>query len=131
MQLVSYIGAIADKAGWSAIDGMYNGVNWGWWTMDSDQVRLATQLLEQNHTAAEVAAMKNRQAMSGIIDAEVCVELIRAVVDKIGTKDLSSQAIMDGLETVSVTLPGFATLDYSGGSREGLQLHPDVERERC
>lgn len=120
-QLVSYIGAIADSAGWSSIDGMYNGVNWGWWTMDSDQVRLATQLLEQNHTAAEVAAMKNRQAMSGIIDAEVCVELIRAVVDKIGTKDLSSQAIMDGLETVSVTLPGFATLDYSGGSREGLQ----------
>lgn len=118
--LVSYVGAITDAAGWAAVDGMLNSVNWGWWSLDSDNVRLARQLLEQNHPA-EAASMVNRQAMSGLIDAQVAVELIRAVVKKIGTQDLSSKAIYEGLQQVSVTLSGFATLDYSTGSREGLQ----------
>lgn len=118
--LCSYVGAITDKAGWANCDGLLESINWAWWTYDSDQVRLATRLLQENHPG-EAPSMINRQALSGLINAEVAVELLRAVVKEIGTKDLSSRAIYEGLQQASVTLPGFEKLDYSQGSREGMR----------
>ncbi len=118
--LVSYISAIVDQAGgWSAVDGMLNAVNYGWWNMDSDQMRLAIELLRQNHPS-EASAIMAGQCASGVIDSEMAVELIKAAIEKIGNKEITSKAIMEALPKVKVTLPGFPTLEYSS-SREGLR----------
>lgn len=118
--LLMYVKAIVDQAGWDAVDGMLQAVNWGWWVSDSDQVRLAKQLLEQNHPDQIGPSHLFMPPAGGLIEAHVAVEAIRAVVKEIGTEDLSSQAIYDGLERVSFTLPGYPTMDWSE-SREGLR----------
>ena len=118
--LCSYVGAVSDRAGWAACDGLLEGINWAWWTYDSDQVDLAISLLQENHPS-EAPGMVNRQALSGLLNAHVAVELIRAVVENIGTDDLSGRAIYEGLQNASVELPGFPKMDYSQGSREGMR----------
>ncbi len=117
--LCSYVGAISERAGWAACDGLLESINWAWWTYDSDQVDLAIRLLQENHPS-EAPGMINRQALSGLLNAQVCVELLRAVVKDIGTDDLSGKAIYEGLQNASMQLPNFPKLDYSQGSREGL-----------
>ena len=120
--MCSYVGAITDKAGWAACDGLLESINWGWWTSDYKQTQLAIQLLQENHPS-EATSMINRQASSALVNAHVAVELIRAVVKKIGTEDLSSRAIYEGLQDISISLSGYPTptLDYSDGNREGIQ----------
>lgn len=119
--LGAYYGAVIDKVGWAAIDGTIINAQWGWWNLDSDQVRLAEQLLTANHSADEVAKIKKVGigGIGGAINAQVAVELIRAVIEKIGVKDFSGEAFYEAVQTVEVNMPGYQPVGFEGeGNRQ-------------
>lgn len=117
--LFSYWGAIVEKAGWAGVEGTLNALNWGWWTHDSDQMRLAIQLLQESHPT-EAATLRQTGAPGGLINGHAAVEMIRAAVGKMGTDNLTSKAIYEAFKTVSFSMDGFQTVDYSV-SREGAR----------
>lgn len=124
----AYVGAITDKVGWANVDGSLCYGNWGYWTLDSDQVRLIKTLLETNHQAESAAIMKvGSGAIGGGMDAHVAVALLMAVIEKVGAKNLTGQKIYDALQEVEVTLPGYYPVSFPDGERQGAR-YIDVQR---
>jgi ABC-type branched-subunit amino acid transport system substrate-binding protein len=120
--LNAYVGAVTDKAGWAAVDGTLTYGNWGYWTLESKEVDLAKQLLETNHPDDAAAYEKvGSGAIGGAMDAHYAVALLRAVIEKVGAKDLTGQKIYDALQDVKVELPGFYPVDFKDGQRQGAR----------
>jgi ABC-type branched-subunit amino acid transport system substrate-binding protein len=120
--LGAYFGAVIDKVGWPAIDGTIINAQWGWWNLDSDQVRLAEQLLVANHTAEEAEKVKKVGigGIGGAINAQVAVELVKAVIEKVGIKDFSGEEFYETVQTVAINMPGYEQVDFQGeGNRQG------------
>lgn len=117
--IIAYVDAVAAKAGWEGVDGTISAVNWGWWTYEADQIDLVIDLLLENHPTEGPTVMETCAAPA-LVGAHVAVELIRAAVAEIGDEPINSSALYDALQGVTLTLPGFSTVDYTV-SREGAR----------
>ena len=55
------------------------------------------------------------------MDAHYAVALLRAVIEKVGAKDLTGQKIYDTLQEVKVVLPGFYPVGFKDDQRQGAR----------